>query len=59
MIGMGLGYPTLYYPIAAFPEIIDLLRNEEPTYVVYHETSLYGRIQTGQEPAGEGELAMV
>ena len=48
----------LQYPILKFPYIVDVLRNEKPIFVGYWENKYgkYGRICTGKEPVGEGEL---
>ncbi len=44
----------LYYHRAAIPQVVDLLRNESPVYLLWGE----GRntaLATGYEPEGEGE----
>ncbi len=48
----------LQYPISKFPYIVDVLRNEKPIFVGYWENKYgkYGRICTGKEPVGEGEI---
>ena len=48
----------LQYPISKFPYIVDVLRNEKPIFVGYWENTYgkYGRICTGKEPVGEGEI---
>lgn len=48
----------IQYPISKFPYIVDILRNEKPLFVGYWENiyGKYGRICTGKEPVGEGEL---
>jgi len=50
----------LQYPISKFPYIVDVLRNEKPIYIGYWENKYgrYGRICTGKEPVGEGEIHM-
>ena len=53
-----LGYPLLSYPLAALAAIIDILRNEKPTYFTwfdYRPTRCFGAVSTSREPAGEGE----
>ncbi len=48
------GRHTLYYRRAQFAEVIDLLRNEGPVYLIWNgerNTTL----STGYEPIGEGE----
>jgi hypothetical protein len=50
------GRALLYYHSAAIPQVVDLLRNERPVYLVWGE----GRntaLATGYEPVGEGEPA--
>jgi hypothetical protein len=50
------GRATLYFRRAAIPQIVDLLRNEEPVYLLWND----GRntaLATGYEPVGEGEKA--
>ncbi len=48
----------LQYPISKFPYIVDVLRNEKPIFVGFWENKYgkYGRICTGKEPVGEGEI---
>jgi hypothetical protein len=48
----------LQYSTSKFPYIVDILRNEKPIYVGYWENKhgRYGRICTGKEPIGEGEI---
>lgn len=48
----------IQYPILKFPYIVDILRNEKPLFVGYWENKYgkYGRICTGKEPVGEGEI---
>jgi len=48
----------IQYPISKFPYIVDILRNETPLFVGYWENKYgkYGRICTGKEPVGEGEV---
>lgn len=48
----------IQYPISKFSLIIDILRNEKPLFVGYWQNQFgqYGRIFTGKEPVGEGEL---
>lgn len=50
------GRAILYYHRAAIPQVVDLLRNESPVYLLWGE----GRntaLATGYEPVGEGEPA--
>ncbi len=47
----------VYYPIEAFPDALDILRNEKPVSLTFEKTSGYARITTGLEPVGEGEDA--
>lgn len=50
------GYQRIYYHRHALPELVDLLRNEEPAYVHFWEGAGDNtHIATGQEPVGEGE----
>ena len=53
-------YIYLPYPIKKFPYIIDVLRNEKPVFIGYWENEFgkYGRIYTGKEDVGEGEMQM-
>lgn len=48
----------LQYSTLKFPFIVDILRNEKPIYIGYWENKYgrYGRIYTGKEPVGEGEI---
>jgi len=52
------GKYVLYYPRAALPEVIDLLRNESPVYVTWVD-SANATLSTGYEPVGEGERTLV
>ncbi len=47
--------PFIYYPIEAFPHIVDILRNEKPVWLTYSVSMGYARITTDAEPIGEGE----
>ena len=49
----------IQYPISKFSFIVDILRNEKPLFVGYwaNKFGKYGRICTGKEPVGEGELS--
>lgn len=49
----------IQYPISKFAFIVDILRNERPLFVGYWENKFgkYGRICTGKEPVGEGEIS--
>lgn len=48
----------LQYPIGKFPYVLDVLRNEKPVFIGYWENEYgkYGRIYTGKEMVGEGEI---
>jgi len=48
----------LQYSISKFPYIVDILRNEKPIFIGYwkNQYGKYGRICTGEEPVGEGEI---
>ena len=48
----------LQYPISKFPYVLDVLRNEGPVFIGYWENEFgkYGRIYTGKEMVGEGEI---
>lgn len=55
-------YPTgevlwIYFPIEAYPDIVDLLRHEGPVILTYDKQVGYARLETGEEPVGEGENA--
>jgi hypothetical protein len=49
------GQIRMHLPMATFPHMVDLLRNEKPLWLVY--TDLAGRalFATTDEPVGEGE----
>jgi len=51
-------YPSgvigLYYRMSDMPIILDMLRNENPVYLIY-DGALNTRIATTDEPVGEGE----
>ena len=55
-----LSHVYLQYPTSKFPFIVDVLRNEKPIYIGYWENQYgrYGRIYTGKEPVGEGEVQL-
>ena len=53
--GGGKEVLWVYYPIEAFADVVDILRNEKPVYLTYEKTSGYARVETGDEPTGEGE----
>jgi hypothetical protein len=48
----------LQYAMSKFSYVVDILRNEKPIYIGYWENQYgkYGRICTGEEPVGEGEI---
>jgi hypothetical protein len=47
--------PYLNYPLATFPAVIDLLRNESPLFVTFNDISKLGFLATDAEQVGEGE----
>jgi len=49
----------IQYHISKFSFIVDILRNEKPLFVGYwtNKFGKYGRICTGKEPVGEGEIS--
>jgi len=49
------GILNIKYPIGAYSDIVDILRNETPAYLTFHRTAKYAYVNTGLEPAGEGE----
>ncbi|MBI3939674.1 MAG: hypothetical protein HY315_02465 [Acidobacteria bacterium] len=50
------GIYHLYYRRTALPDVVDMLRNERPVYLVYQPEGVNNScIQTIGEPAGEGE----
>ena len=53
-----LDHVHIQYPISKFSFIVDILRNEKPLFLGYWENKYgkYGRICTGKEPVGEGEI---
>ena len=53
--GGGLKILWVFYPIQAFADVVDILRNEKPVHLTYEKTVGYARIETGMEPVGEGE----
>ena len=55
-----LDHIYIQYPIFKFSFIVDILRNEKPLFLGYWENKYgkYGRICTGKEPVGEGEIAI-
>lgn len=44
-----------YFPIAMYPNLVDILRYEEPLYFYYNHDNHESYITTGDEPVGEGE----
>ena len=48
------GIYSLYYSYADLPQIIDMLRNESPVYLIYNGEK-NSRLSTSSEPVGEGE----
>jgi hypothetical protein len=50
---------TCFLPQEAYPWAVDMLRNESPVFAYCNQaTPQWNRIYTGNEPVGEGELAM-
>jgi len=46
-----------YYHMSELPSVVDLLRNENPVYIFYMESSKENcRISTTMEMVGEGEI---
>lgn len=45
----------LKYPMSKFSNVLDVLRNEEPLYFGFIESSKVGYIATHREPVGEEE----
>jgi|ETNmetMinimDraft_26_1059896.scaffolds.fasta_scaffold10479_4 hypothetical protein len=42
----------------AYQDVVDILRNESPVHLTFHLDDGYARLSTGDEPAGEGEIAI-
>ncbi|HKW02699.1 MAG TPA: hypothetical protein VJN96_22945 [Vicinamibacterales bacterium] len=55
--GLSGGMPNLFYHLDNFPHVLDLLRNEKPTYINYLGSGggFENSIMTSDEPQGEGE----
>ncbi|MGI9531533.1 hypothetical protein [Lutimonas sp.] len=55
---LDMDHIYILYPISKFPFIVDILRNEKPLFLGHWENKYgkYGRICTGKEPVGEGEV---
>jgi len=49
------GRVELHYPMSKFALVLDILRNEEPLFFVFIESSGSGYIATNKEPVGDGE----
>ena len=47
----------MFLPASHFPRIIDLLRNEEPLFFTFNNSSGKTYLSTSAEPVGEGELS--
>lgn len=45
----------VYYPMSAWSQCVDLLRNEKPIYFIYDMLSNTAAITTSDEPVGEAE----
>ena len=44
------------YPAAHYLEVLDVLRNERPLYLIFSERRQLGSIATSHEPIGEDEI---
>lgn len=55
--GSAAGSVTLYYHVSDFANVVDLLRNEEPMYLLFSGSGpgFENGIKTTSEPVGEGE----
>jgi hypothetical protein len=55
--GLAGGQPNLQYHLANFENVIDLLRNEKPMYLLYSGSGpgFENGLKTTPEPLGEGE----
>lgn len=49
------GRVELHYPMSKFSLVLDILRNEEPLFFVFIESSGMGYIATQKEPVGDGD----
>jgi hypothetical protein len=45
----------IYYPIEAYRDVVDMLRNEKPVRLTYQKSAGYAHLDTGKEPVGEEE----
>ena len=54
---MSGGQVNLHYHLANFENVIDLLRNEKPMYLLYSGSGggFENAVKTTAEPLGEGE----
>jgi hypothetical protein len=52
----GRQYVYLHIHYNDYPNMIDLLRNEEPIYFFYRDDAKFGYLSTSAEPVGEHEL---
>ena len=53
---MANGYISCHFPAEAYPQILDLLRNEKPIFVEFEVAAgNVANIRTSAEPVGEGE----
>ena len=48
---------NLSFPISAYAEVVDLLRNEGPVFLYFDNSTGKGMLTTLAEPVGEGEGA--
>lgn len=55
-IVQGRQHVYVYCHYSAYPNMIDLLRNEEPINVFYRDDFKLGYLTTSTEPVGENEL---
>ncbi len=47
-------YVSMNLPVSLLHSVIDVLRNENPIYLVWHEHFSHAYLSTTQEPTGEG-----
>ena len=46
---------NLSFPVSAYAEVVDLLRNEAPVFLFFQDETGQGMLTTLAEPVGEGE----
>lgn len=49
------GVINVSYPLSAYADVVDMLRNEDPVYLTFSRGTGYAYLDTGHEPVGEGE----